>query len=109
MLCQLGIRLLEDILMLLKHSLSLKILVNKEPWCFHCNQKFSSLFKTKRKDSKVLKENISKANNQKKEKHQNIKARKPTPSKNKQFIYVQKEKQKKTKILPIPEILKLED
>ena len=45
----------------LKHSLSLKILVNKEPWRFHRNQKFSSLFKTKRKESKVLKDNISKA------------------------------------------------
>jgi len=33
----------------------------------------------------------------KKEKHQNIKARKPAPSKNKQFIYVQKAKTKENK------------
>ena len=79
----------------LKHSLSLKILVNKEPWCFHCNQKFASLFKIKRRDSKVL--------NQKKKKHQIVKARKPATSirKTKQFIYVQQEKENKK--FPTPE------
>ena len=85
----------------LKHSLSLKTLVNKEPWCFHCNQKFASLFKNKRKESKVLKENISKANNQRKKNIKTFKARKPAPSKNKQFIYVQNEK---TKFFPFLQI-----
>ena len=92
----------------LEHSPSLKIPVNKEPWHFHCNQKFASLFKTKRKDSKVLKENISKANNQNKDKHQSIKARKEHLVLGKQNNLFMYNKRKKTKIAHSWKSLKLE-
>ena len=67
----------------------LKISVNKEPWCFHCNQKFASLFKTKWNASKATMENNIKSNNQ----TENIKA-----LKNAKSIYLCT-KQKERKII----------
>ena len=102
MLCQLGIWLLEYT-RTFKHSLSIKILVNKEPWCFHCDQKFASYSKSKGKLAKYHKENSSKSSNQRK-KPQSTKIRKQHKQQSNLFMYKRKTKTK-TKILPIPENL----
>ena len=65
-----------------KHSLFLKISVNKEPWCFHCNQKFASLFKKFKSKENNIKSNNKKENNIKALKKNNI-------------IYVQGKKEKR--------------
>ena len=77
---------------LLKHNISLKISVNKEPWCFHCNQKFASLFK-----NRTVKKTAS---NQiiKRKQHQSIK------EKQHQFIYLHSKK--KEKFFPLLKIFK---
>ena len=85
---------------LLKHSLLLKISVNKEPRCLHCNQKFASLLKTKRKTSKAVNQKKTILNQLTKE--SSLKASKKA---NNLFMYKATERRKKK--LPTPENLSI--
>ena len=75
----------QEIFYTFKHSLSLKILVNKETCCSHCNQSFPLIQNQKRTSKAIRKHQHSKKS--KENKHKSAKIRKQHKRQSNLFMY----------------------